>query len=85
LPSKYDYFFLLSSLIRPRRFCAGSNLSGTNPAPFFATRNRTGSKTMKIGPFAFWIISPFAGVQLWTYYLVVNASGLPAIAVELSS
>jgi len=40
---------------------------------------------MKIGPFAFWVISPFAGVQLWTYYCVLNASGLPAIAVELCS
>jgi hypothetical protein len=40
---------------------------------------------MKIGPFAFWVISPFAGVQLWTYYCVLNASGLPAIAVELST
>ena len=40
---------------------------------------------MKIGPFAFWVISPFAGVQLWTYYCVLNASSLPAIAVELSS
>jgi len=49
------------------------------------TRNRTGSKTMKIGPFYFWAISPFAGVQLWTYYCVLNASGLPAIAMELSS
>ena len=33
---------------------------------------------MKIGPFYFWVISPFAGVQLWTYYCVLNASGLPA-------
>ena len=39
---------------------------------------------MKIGPFAFWVISPFGGVQLWTYYCVLNASGLPVIAVELS-
>jgi hypothetical protein len=45
--------------------------------------NRTG-QTMKIGPFAFWVISPFGVVQLWTYYCVLNASGLPAIAVELS-
>ena len=29
---------------------------------------------MKIGPFAFWVISPFGGVQLWTYYCVLNAS-----------
>lgn len=48
-------------------------------------QNRTGSKAMKIGPFAFWLISPFAGVQLWTYYCVLNVSGLPAIALELSS
>jgi len=41
--------------------------------------------TMKIGPFPFWVISPFAGAQLWTYYCVLNASSLPAIAVELSS
>ena len=47
--------------------------------------NSTGSKTMKIGPFYFWVISPFAEVQLWTYYCVLNASGLPAIAMELSS
>jgi hypothetical protein len=40
---------------------------------------------MKIGPFYFWVISPFAGVQLWTYHCVLSASGLPAIAVELSS
>ena len=40
---------------------------------------------MKIGPFYFWVISPLAGVQLWTYHCVINASGLPAIAVELSS
>ncbi|HWS97352.1 MAG TPA: hypothetical protein VN620_12875, partial [Candidatus Methylomirabilis sp.] len=58
---------------------------GQTPHRFFATRNRTGSKTMKIGPFAFWVISPFAGVQLRTYYCVLNASGLPAIAVELCS
>jgi hypothetical protein len=48
-----------------------------------AACNRTG-QTMKIGPFAFWVISPFGGVQLWTYYCILNASGLPAIAVELS-
>jgi hypothetical protein len=48
-----------------------------------AACNRTG-QTMKIGPFAFWVISPFSGVQLWTYYCVLNASGLPTIAVELS-
>ena len=41
-------------------------------------------KAMKIGPFGFWVISPFAGTQLWTFYCVLNASGLPAIAVELS-
>jgi hypothetical protein len=40
---------------------------------------------MKIGPFPFWVISPFIGVQLWTYYCVLNASGLPALAVELSN
>jgi hypothetical protein len=40
---------------------------------------------MKIGPFPFWVISPFAGVQLWTYYCVFNASGLPLLAVELSA
>jgi hypothetical protein len=39
---------------------------------------------MKIGPFSFWVISPFAGVQLWSYYCVLNPSGLPAIAIELS-
>jgi hypothetical protein len=39
---------------------------------------------MKIGPFAFWVISPFGVVQLWTYYCVLSASGLPAIAMELS-
>jgi hypothetical protein len=37
---------------------------------------------MKIGPFYLWVISPFAGVQLWTYRCVLNASGM---AVELSS
>jgi hypothetical protein len=40
---------------------------------------------MNFGPFPFWVISPFAGVQLWTYYCVFNASGLPLLAVELSS
>jgi hypothetical protein len=48
-----------------------------------AAYDRTG-QTMKIGPFAFWVISPFGGVQLWTYYCVLNGSGLPAIAMELS-
>ena len=37
------------------------------------------------GPFYFWVISPFAGVQLWTYHCVLSASSLPVIAVELSS
>jgi hypothetical protein len=45
----------------------------------------TGIKTMKIGPFPFWVISPFTGVQLWTCYCVLNAGGLPALVVELSS
>jgi hypothetical protein len=42
-------------------------------------------KTMRMGPFAFWVISPFAGLQLWSYYCVLNENGLPAIAVQLSS
>jgi hypothetical protein len=42
-------------------------------------------KTMRMGPFAFWVISPYAGLQLWTYCYVLNESGLPAIAVQLSS
>ena len=45
----------------------------------------TGGGTVRIGPFTFFVASPFAGLQLWTYYCVLNASGLPAIAVELSS
>jgi len=40
---------------------------------------------MKFGPFPLLIISPFAGVQLWSYYFVVNPSGLPALAIELAS
>ena len=43
------------------------------------------SKTMRIGPFTFGVVSPFAGLQLWTYYCVLNESGLPAIAVQLSA
>jgi hypothetical protein len=39
---------------------------------------------MKIGPFPFWAISPFTGVQLWTLYCALEGSGLPALAVELS-
>ena len=39
---------------------------------------------MKIGPFASGSFHPVGVVQLWTYYCVLNASGLPAIAVELS-
>ena len=35
---------------------------------------------MKFGPFPLWIISPFTGVQLWSYY--VNASAFPGFAVE---
>jgi hypothetical protein len=42
------------------------------------------SKSMKFGPFPFWFISPFAGVQLGTCYLVLNPSGLPALAIQLS-
>jgi len=41
--------------------------------------------TVKIGPFPFWVISPFAGTQLWTFYCVLNASSLRAIEVEVSS
>ena len=26
---------------------------------------------MKIGPIPFWVISPFGGAQLWTYYCVL--------------
>jgi hypothetical protein len=44
-----------------------------------------GSKTMKFGPFPFLVISPFAGVQLWTCSFVLNPSGLSGLAVELSS
>jgi hypothetical protein len=40
---------------------------------------------MNFGPFPFLVISPFAGVRLWTYYCVLNASGLPLLAVKLSS
>jgi hypothetical protein len=39
---------------------------------------------MKFGPFPFWFISPFAGVQLWTCCFVVDPSGLPALAVQPS-
>jgi hypothetical protein len=42
-------------------------------------------ETTRIGPFTFWIFSPFAGFQLFTYYCDLNESGLPAIAVQLSS
>jgi hypothetical protein len=38
--------------------------------------------TLNIGPFPFWVISPFAGAQLWTYYCVLSASSnLKSIAV----
>jgi hypothetical protein len=40
---------------------------------------------MKFGPFSFWVISPFAGLQLWIYYCVLNPSGLPALTIELAS
>jgi hypothetical protein len=40
---------------------------------------------MKIGPIPFWVISPFAGAQLWIYYCVLSANSLRAIAVDLSS
>ena len=61
--------------------------------PICGTCEALGARgTMKLGPFSFWTISPFfwtisafAGVQLWTFYCVFNASGLPALAVELSS
>jgi hypothetical protein len=51
----------------------------------FSSSQSNGSKTVKIGPFSFWVISPVAGVQFWTCYCVLNASGLPLLTVELSS
>ena len=47
--------------------------------------DRTFEVETRIGPFTFWMVSPFAGLQLWTYYCVLNESGLPAISVQLSS
>ena len=66
---------------RRSRSCGLSNRALNKPN---LSRWKFGSKTMKFGPFSFWVISPFTGIQLWTYYCVLNPSGLPALAIELA-